>query len=101
GMSSNVYASDTQYSGIQYSSTFAGTVTDTTAFPASGCPPYNGLPVCLTDAQIQNEVNSVIAAHGWVKNGTNMFFVFTPQNVGSCFDSSGGTCAFTQYCAYH
>jgi hypothetical protein len=30
-----------------------------------------------------------------------MFFVFTPQSVGSCFDSSAGTCAYTQYCAYH
>jgi len=38
--------------------------------------------VCLTDAQIQTEMNNV-------------------QNVGSCFDSSNGTCAFTQYCAYH
>ena len=101
GMGTNVYASDTQYSGIQYSSTVGGTFTDTASFPASGCPLYDGLPVCLTDTQIQNEVNSVIASQNWTKNGTNMFFLFTPQNVGSCFDSSGGTCAFTQYCAYH
>ena len=30
-----------------------------------------------------------------------MFFMFTPQNVGSCFDSSGSQCAYTVYCAYH
>jgi len=101
GMGTNVYATDTQYSGIHYTSTFGGTYTDTTAFPSSGCPLYNGLPECLTDAQIQAEVNSVIATKGWVKNGTNMFFLFTPQNVGSCFDSSGSTCAYTAYCAYH
>jgi hypothetical protein len=29
-----------------------------------------------------------------------MFFVFTPQNVGSCFDD-GSACAYTGYCAYH
>jgi len=101
GMGTNVYAAATQYSSIQYSSTVGGTYTDTTAFPASGCPLYSGLPVCLTDTQLQNEVNSVIATKGWVKNGTNTFFLFTPKNVGSCFDSSGSTCAFTYYCAYH
>jgi hypothetical protein len=101
GMGTNVYASDTQYSGIQYSSTYGGTFTDTNPFPASGCPLYNGLPVCLTDDQLQTEVNNVIASQGWTKNGTNMFFMFTAKNVGSCFDSSGSTCAFTYYCAYH
>jgi IPT/TIG domain len=30
-----------------------------------------------------------------------MFFMFTPQNVGSCFDAGNGSCAYTQYCAYH
>jgi hypothetical protein len=101
GMGTNVYATDTQYSSIQYNSTFGGSYTDTTAFPASGCPLYNGLPECLTDAQIQTEVDNAIAAKGWTRNGTNMFFVFTPQSVGSCFDSSGATCAYTAYCAYH
>ncbi len=100
-MGTNVYAAATQYSGIQYNSTFSGAVTDTNAFPASGCPLYQGLPECLTDAQLQTEINNVIASQGWVKNGTNMFFMFTAQNVGSCFDSSGSECAYTVYCAYH
>src|SRR2546423_5964209 len=34
GMGSNVYAVATQYSGIQYNSTFSGSVTDTHPFPA-------------------------------------------------------------------
>jgi IPT/TIG domain len=107
GMGSNVYAAATQYyqnpgsQHIQYSSTFGGSFTDTNPFPASGCPLYNGLPVCLTDAQIQTEIDNVISSQGWVRNGTNQFFVFTAQNVGSCFDSSGSECAFTVYCAYH
>jgi IPT/TIG domain len=101
GKSTNVYAVDTQYSSIQYSSAFGGSFTDTNAFPVSGCPLYGGLSECLTDAQIQAEINNVIATEGWTKNGTNMFFMFTPQNVGSCFDSSGSECAYTAYCAYH
>jgi hypothetical protein len=101
GMGTNVYAAATQYSSIQYSSSVGGSFTDTNAFPASGCPLYNGLPECLTDAQIQTEINNVIASQGWVKNGVNEFFMFTAQNVGSCFDSGGTECAYTVYCAYH
>jgi len=106
-MSTNVYATDTQYYQnpgtvhIQYSSTFGGAVTDTNPYPASGCPNYTSANVCLTDAQIQTEVTNVANAHSWALNGTNMFFLFTAPNVGSCFDSSGTTCAFTAYCAYH
>jgi hypothetical protein len=102
GMSSNVYASDTQYSSIQYSSTFGASVIDTNAFPTSGnCPIYSDVTVCLTDAQLIAEIDNVTTAHGWLRNGTNMFFIFTPVGVGSCFDSSGSSCAYTSFCAYH
>jgi len=102
GMSTNVYASDTQYSGIQYNSTFATSVTDANLFPSSGCPIYEGdITECLTDAQVIAEIDKMINAHGWMRNGTNQFFMFTPIGVGSCFDSGGGTCAYTAYCAYH
>ena len=30
-----------------------------------------------------------------------VFFVFTPRNVGSCYDSSSAICAYSAYCAYH
>ncbi len=99
GQSSNVYASDTQYSNIQYSSTFGGTYTDTTAFPLNGCTAYGGASVCLSDSQLQAEINRVIQAQGWVKNSSNMFFIFTPKNVDSCDGANG--CAFRSYCAYH
>jgi hypothetical protein len=101
GKTTNVYAVDTQYSGIAYSSTYGGSVTDTNAFPASGCPLYNGLAECLTDAQIMAEIDNQIAAHSWTKNSTTTFFMFTPDNVGSCFDAGGSSCAYTAYCAYH
>ncbi len=101
GMGSNVYAAATQYSGIQYSSSVGATTTATNAFPTSGCPVYTGVTDCLTDAQLQAEIDTVINAQGWTRNGTNMFFLFTPQNVGSCFDSGGSQCTYTTYCAYH
>jgi len=104
GKSSNVYYSDTQYSDasgkIAYSSTFGGSVVDTSPYPASGCT--DGVAqttVCLSDAQIQAEVKRVAAAQGWGGGPAKVFFMFTAKGVGSCADSSD--CAFSQYCAYH
>ena len=112
GQTSNVYASATQYydwSGyISYASSFGGSVVDTNPFPQSGCSDrYTS--VCLTDAQIQQEISNVIAAQeaqeeeaqDWTPGPSAVFFMLTVRGVGSCFDSSSSSCAFTQYCAYH
>jgi len=102
GSTSNVYYSDTQYgdgSGpISYSSSVGGTsVLDTHALPASGCTDrYTN--VCLTDAQIQAEIQTVIAQNGWTAGPSTVFFMFTGKGIGSCLGSS---CSFSQYCAYH
>ena len=104
GEATNVYYSDTQYrdlSGpIGYNSQFAGSVVDTNPFPASGCRDgYTA--VCLTDAQLQTEISQVIkanAANGWSTGLSNIYFVFTPKNVGSC---AGSECSYSSFCAYH
>jgi hypothetical protein len=105
GGSQNVYPIDNQYfdgsGNITYSSTFAGTIDDTHAYPASGCVDGFGTTECLTDAQLQAEIKSVVAAQGWPHNGTTEYFMVTPQNVGSCFDSSSTQCSYSLYCAYH
>ncbi len=101
GSSSNVYFSDAQYTdatgSAAYKSTFGGTFTDTTPFPASGCKD-RFTAVCLTDAQLRTEISHVIATKHWSPGFGKMFFIFTPKRVGSCFGSS---CAFSTYCAYH
>src|SRR5262249_3380937 len=91
GKTTNVTSTDTEYGdgvgpGV-YSSHFAGSTLDTQAFPANGCPnaPFS---TCLTGAQLANEISRVALAQGWTRNATTLFFVFTPKNVGSCFDSS-------------
>src|SRR3954462_2167790 len=105
GKTSNVYWSDTQYSQgsgssrtpVQYRSTFAGSVLDTNPLPASGCTDtYTS--VCLSDAQLQAEIQHVMAAHGWTGGPTHLFFLFTAKGIGSC---AGTDCAFSSYCAYH
>jgi IPT/TIG domain-containing protein len=105
GGNQNVYPIDNQYfdgaGNITYSSTFSGTIDDTHAYPASGCVDGFGTTKCLTDAQLQAEIKSVVAAQGWPHNGTTEYFMVTPQNVGSCFDSSSTQCSYSLYCAYH
>ncbi|HEX9044661.1 MAG TPA: hypothetical protein VF802_06510, partial [Candidatus Limnocylindrales bacterium] len=105
--SSNVYYSDTQYSdtvngNITQSSTFAGYLNDTSAYPPNGCND-RATSICLSDAQLQAEIQADMAATGW--SGANptggesqLIFIFTPKGVGSC---AGSSCAYTNYCAYH
>ena len=104
GQTTNVYSPATQYydatGPISYASTFAGSTVDTNPFPASGC--NDGAdPVCLTDDQIQTEIQNVLTAKGWHGSTTTMFFMLTPDGVGSCFDSSATECTTNAYCAYH
>jgi hypothetical protein len=105
GSTSNVYYSTTQYydntgGNILHSSTFGGAYLDTSAFPASGCSDsVSQTTVCLSDAQLQAEVNRVASLNNWPRGSTSMFFMFTAKNVGSCYDSAN--CSFSQYCAYH
>jgi len=97
GLTSNVYYTATQYSGIQYRSTFAGSTTATDPLPTSGCK-ESAASVCLTDAQLQSEISKVVTAHGWPRNSLTQYFLFTAPGVGSC---SGSSCAYVNYCAYH
>jgi hypothetical protein len=81
-----------------------GNFNDLDAYPANGCTDSdNGpnLPVCFTQAQLQTEVSNFVAAHSLPKGPNVQYLVFTPQNVGSCFDSSSSSCAYKNYCAYH
>lgn len=103
GKNTNVYFSDTQYydnitGGILYNSAFGGSILDTNGLPTSGCSDSATPAACLTDAQIQTEINSVIKSNGLTADSSTEFFMFTAKGIGSCYGSS---CAFTQFCAYH
>ena len=110
GATDNVYSPGVQYydssqTHIQYASTFGGSWVDTsTPIPdhCSGQYTSRGLKVtgCVNDADLQAEVSHAIAANGWSPSPTTEFFVFTPRNVGSCYDNAG-TCSYMYYCAYH
>ena len=108
GSQKNVYSVATQYYDatgfISYRSTFGGSTIDTDPYPASGCDDSSeGVhdPVCLTDQQLQTEMQKVITSKGW-QNGRNaLFFILTPKNVGSCSNGFSGQCTTNSFCAYH
>ena len=104
GKTSNVYYSDTQYSdragNIAYSVSYGATYADTATYPSNGCSD-KATSICLSDAQLQSEIQRVMASNGWTASSggvQNEFFMFTPHGVGSC---AGSQCAYSTYCAYH
>lgn len=99
GLATNTFAIAGQYTDSSghaaYSSTFAGALVDTHAYPTSGdCtvpnevdkgPPYTR---CLFDSQLQGELSSFIAEHALPKGPTQLYFVLLPHNVATCFNET-------------
>jgi hypothetical protein len=84
---------------IQYQSAFGGAYVDRNPLPANGCD--DGFDTyCITDQQLQHEIQSVMTANGWHGGLDHIFFLITPNGVGSCFDASG-QCSTDTFCAYH
>jgi len=86
---------------IQNRGSLAGSYIDTDSYPTSGCSDSATPGNCITDAQLETELQKVMVAKGWTGGLNKMFEVFTSSGEGSCFDSSSSSCAYVQYCAYH
>jgi hypothetical protein len=112
GSLANVFSVDAQYTDAAnqhalYSSAFMGAYTDTNIYPAaSGCtdpsPPSVAdrigpvllgahTPVCLTDKQVQEELEQFIAQHSLQKGMETIFYLITPPGVTVCLDAGGET----------
>ncbi|HWD65730.1 MAG TPA: PKD domain-containing protein [Solirubrobacteraceae bacterium] len=88
-----------------YASTYAGHVFDTDPAPPSGCTePATGpgWTTCLSDRQLREELARVIAEHHLPTDAGNLYFIVTPDGLGSC---TGSDCALGGshggYCGYH
>ena len=79
----------------------AASYVDTDPYPSSGCHDAVTGINCITDAQLQAEIQHVMTLKGWTGNLNKMFLVFTSTGEGSCFDGTSSSCAYTNYCAYH
>jgi hypothetical protein len=85
-------------SALAAGDSFGGSYVDTDAFPASSCTDSITPRNCITDAQLQAEIVKVMGKKGWTGGLDKIFLVYTGQGEGSCFE---GSCAYTEYCAYH
>lgn len=105
GGTNNVYSVMTQYYDtgpvhIQYQSAVGGSYVDRDPLPANACSD-NFDTYCLTDQQLQHEIQSVLTAKGWQGGLDHLFFLMTPSGVGSCFNGLNGQCSTDDFCAYH
>jgi hypothetical protein len=108
----NVYAVATQYrdangAAAAYGSSFSATAdtylaTDPLPAPDSNCsdPHY---AACVTDAQIQHEIDAVATRNHWPRGVGSIFFLATPPGLGSCIVGDITTCfnGGGGFCAYH
>jgi PKD repeat protein len=105
----NVDSVATQYNDAagefaNYESHFGGALIDTEKYPTSGC---TRATICLTDAQIQKELERFVAEQKRPTDLSHEYFLLTPPGVESCFDAAGKECSagiplpFGVYCAYH
>jgi len=94
-------------------------------YPASGCPVTGTDPfdetlggafgpgandVCLTDAQLQGELSTMVAQTGMLAHTepgyTPLVVLLTPPGIVTCLDAAGTVCsansaAAVQFCSYH
>ena len=94
-----------------YSSSFGGSVADTSSYPAdglhgnaNGCAPPSApsnYSWCVTDSQVRGEISAISASHGLPQDSSAVYFVFFPPGVDVCQDGSGSVCADNTFCAYH
>jgi hypothetical protein len=81
----------------------------TDRLPRNGCvePPITGpgWTVCLTDKQLQTEVEHVVHSDHLPSGPADVYFLVTPKGLGSCTDTSSTSCALggsvSGYCGYH
>ncbi|MCL2418060.1 MAG: EXORDIUM family protein [Conexibacteraceae bacterium] len=107
GSTSNVYSIDTEYydmsggskTSIVYRIQAGPKIVDSGAFPSNGCTPASGYTVCITDKQLQSELQRLTNRRGLTTDAEHFYPVFFPPGVetqdGGSSTSAGG------YCAYH
>jgi hypothetical protein len=103
GAKNNVFSVPVEYHGldgkIHYSVGFGGTIADTAAFPAGGCPVTAPYTACVTDAQLQHEIARLINARHLPVDAAHLYSVFLPAHVNTC--DAPGDCTSNAFCGYH
>ena len=97
----------------RYQTTFGGALVDTHPYPKTECPAAAPVTACLTDPQIQAELERFVASRGLKTDLSHEYFLLPPPHVETCFTNQrngsppfGGCSAgeprhFAAFCAYH
>ena len=96
----------------RYATTFGGVLVDRQPYPAGQCPANSPVVNCLTDAQVQTELERYVTARELKKDLSHEYFLMTPPHVETCFSNdptaSFGGCSAGEvpsslafFCAYH
>ena len=93
---------------------FKGSYSDTVKFPSGKCTdPANPAFLCLTDAQLREQLQSFIATHDLPKGMGTVYYLLTPPGVAVCLDAGKATGHCSDYaesnkesyensfCSYH
>jgi PKD repeat protein len=119
GGNQNTDSVSTQYNdstgaSVHYAVTFGGGLLDTDPYPASQCPVNSPVIECMTDAQLQRELEHFVTANHLKRDLTHEYFLMTPPHVEGCFTGNAtanppyGGCSAGEvpsnlalFCAYH
>jgi hypothetical protein len=98
------YGTSTKY--IVNSSGVLQAIVDTNPYPAAAAAcTSNSVVDCMSDAQIQSELSSVIGAHSIPTNYRTLYAVFLAPNEAECFDAKDCFNPINTnnwvFCAYH
>jgi hypothetical protein len=77
-------------------------IDDTNPYPAAGhqCASASGVATCVTDLQLEHEVDRVIQAHAPNARGLgNVWIVYLPPDVDTCL--APGSCGSNAFGGYH
>jgi hypothetical protein len=109
GTKTNIYSVLDEYGDVSgpgaYGISFnaaADTIDDTDPYPPQDdqCASPGGISTCVTDLEVQEELDKVITANDPTGRGLHdLWFVFLPPNVDEC--TSDGVCGTTEYAGYH
>jgi hypothetical protein len=115
----NVDSVSTQYNDLtgasaKYRVRFGGGLLDTHPYPKSQCPVNRPVIQCLTDPQIQRELENFVSERHLKRDLSHEYFLMTPPHVESCFSDNPnaippfGACSagirpdkLAFFCAYH
>src|SRR6266487_530391 len=88
----NVDSVSAQYQDLtgaftRYQVTFGGALVDTDPYPPTECPAAAPVTACLTDPQIQAELEHVVASHGLKTDLSHEYYLLPPPHVETCFNN--------------